>query len=161
MSRLTGGRQMTKVLVIHGPNLNLLGSRETDVYGTTTLDEIDAAIREEASRIGCSATCVQHNWEGAIVEEIHRARGRYDALVINPGAYTHSSYAVRDAIAAVDLPAVEVHLTNIFAREEFRSRSITAAAVNGVICGLGPKGYVQAVRAAVDLVGQGSRSNDT
>jgi 3-dehydroquinate dehydratase II len=136
-----------RVLVVHGPNLNLLGEREPAVYGSTTLEEIDAAIQREAEKLGISARCVQLNGEGAIIDALHAARKECDAVVINPGAYSHYSYAVRDAIAAIGIPAIEVHLTNVAARESFRHSSVTAAACRGVVSGLGPAGYLLALRA--------------
>jgi 3-dehydroquinate dehydratase-2 len=135
------------VLVIHGPNLNLLGTREPDIYGATTLADIDARLAGEAEMLGIAVRCVQHNSEGAIVDELHAARGTVDAVVINPGAYTHYAYAIRDAIAAIGLPVVEVHLTNVHAREPFRATSVVAAVCRGTIAGFGVESYVLALRA--------------
>lgn len=135
------------VLVIHGPNLNLLGTREPEVYGATTLAELDAYVAREAQTLGISVRCVQHNSEGAIVDELHAARGTVDAVVINPGAYTHYAYAIRDAIAAIELPVVEVHLSNVHARESFRATSVVAAVCRGSIAGFGIESYVLALRA--------------
>ncbi len=135
------------MLVIHGPNLNLLGTREPGTYGERTLADVDAVIEREAARLGVSVGCVQHNSEGAIVDELHRARTRYDAIVINPGAYTHYAYAVRDAIAAVGLPTIEVHLTNTSAREAFRATSVVTAVCRGIIAGFGADSYALALRA--------------
>ncbi len=135
------------VLVIHGPNLNLLGTREPEVYGATTLAELDAYVAREARTLGISVRCVQHNSEGAIVDELHAARGTVDAVVINPGAYTHYAYAIRDAIAAIELPVVEVHLSNVHARESFRATSVVAAVCRGSIAGFGIESYVLALRA--------------
>ncbi len=135
------------VLVIHGPNLNLLGTREPEVYGTLTLADIDARLQEEAHALGCTVRSVQHNSEGAIVDELHAARGAVDAIAINPGAYTHYAYAIRDAIAAIGLPVVEVHMTNVHARESFRSTSVVAAVCRGSISGFGIESYVLALRA--------------
>ncbi len=129
------------VLVIHGPNLNLLGTREPEVYGTLTLADIDARLQEEARALGCSVRSVQHNSEGAIVDELHAARGKVDAIAINPGAYTHYAYAIRDAIAAIGLPVVEVHMTNVHARESFRAVSVVAAVCRGTIAGFGIESY--------------------
>ena len=140
-------RRGVNVLVIHGPNLNLLGTREPGTYGDRTLAEIDARIEREAALLGTSVRCVQHNSEGAIVDELHRARADYDAIVINPGAYTHYAYAIRDAIAAIGLPAIEVHLTNTSAREPFRATSVVAAVCRGTIAGFGVDSYVLALRA--------------
>ncbi len=133
------------VLVIHGPNLNLLGTREPDVYGTRTLAEIDDEIRARAATLGAEVRTVQHSAEGDIIDTIHSARRWADGIVINPAAYTHSSIAIRDAIAAVGLPAVEVHLSNIRAREPFRRRSVVSGVVDGVISGLGAFGYLAAL----------------
>jgi 3-dehydroquinate dehydratase-2 len=135
------------VLVIHGPNLNLLGTREPNIYGATTLAEIDARLALEAADLGATVRCVQHNSEGAIIEEIHAARGLYDAILLNAGAYTHYAYAIRDAIAAVDVPTVEVHLSNTQAREPFRALSVIAPVCRGSIAGFGPNSYVLALRA--------------
>lgn len=138
-----------KILVIHGPNLNLLGTRETNVYGTTTLAEIDERIRGLAAELGIAAETVQSNSEGEIVTSIQSRQ--YDVLIINPAAYTHTSIAIRDAIAAVGKPAIEVHLSNIHRREEFRRTSYVAAVATGQISGLGPEGYLLAVRAAREI----------
>lgn len=136
-----------KILVIHGPNLQLLGKREPDVYGSKTLKEINAEIRKRAKSLGATATIVQSNSEGDIVDRIGTAMGEYDALVINPGAYTHTSVAIRDAIAGAGITAVEVHLSNTAAREEFRHRSLTAPVCKGIIAGFGPIGYLLAIEA--------------
>jgi 3-dehydroquinate dehydratase-2 len=140
-----------RVLVVHGPNLNLLGEREPALYGSTRLDEIDAAIGAEATRLGITTRCVQFNGEGAIIDALHGARTECDGVVINPGAYAHYSYAIRDAIAAIGIPAIEVHLTNVAARETFRRSSVTAAACRGVVSGLGPVGYLLALRALAEM----------
>jgi 3-dehydroquinate dehydratase-2 len=136
-----------KILVIHGPNLQLLGKREPEVYGSKTLKEINADIRKRAKSLGATATIVQSNSEGDIVDKIGAAMGKYDALVINPGAYTHTSIAIRDAIAGAGITAVEVHLSNTAAREEFRHRSLTAPVCKGIIAGFGALGYLLAVDA--------------
>lgn len=137
-----------KVLVINGPNLNLLGTREKDVYGTGTLSEIAAAVNNEAQLLGLDADFIQTNHEGEIIDKIHESRGRYDMIIINPGAYTHYSIAIRDAIKAVELPCIEVHLSNIYAREEFRSKSVIAPVCTGQISGFGMNSYIVALRAA-------------
>ncbi len=142
-----------RVLVLHGPNLNLLGERQPDVYGTETLAEIDAAIAAGSRELGIEVRCEQHNGEGRIIEALHAARGAYDGVVINPGAYAHYSYAIADAIAAIALPVIEVHLTNVAGREPFRRRSVTASACRGTLSGLGAAGYLLAIRA---LAGIGS-----
>ncbi len=143
---------MGKILVIHGPNLNLLGRREEAVYGTVTLDEINAMIEDEAAAYGLDAEFYQSNHEGEIVDRIQAATGTVDCIIINPAAFTHYSIAVRDALAAVKIPAVEVHLSNIHAREEFRHMSVTAPVAVGQIMGFGPQSYVLAVRAAVEII---------
>lgn len=141
-----------RVLVLHGPNLNLLGLREPEVYGTKTLEELDSLIGAAANDAGIELRCEQYNGEGAIVEALHRARTEYDGVVINPGAYAHYSYAIRDAIAAIGVPVIEVHLSNIAARETFRRTSVTAAACRGAISGFGAGSYVLALRALGDIL---------
>lgn len=140
-----------KILVINGPNLNLLGIREKDVYGTDTLSEIAAAVNHEAQLLGLDVDFIQTNHEGEMIDKIHEARGIYDLLIINPGAYTHYSIAIRDAIKAVELPCIEVHLSNIHAREEFRSKSVIAPVCTGQISGFGANSYIVALRAAILL----------
>jgi 3-dehydroquinate dehydratase-2 len=141
-----------RVLVVHGPNLNLLGTRDPAIYGTTTLAEIDAMLVARAAARGADVECVQSNLEGALVDAIQGARGRCAAIVINPGGYTHTSVAIRDAIEAVGLPTIEVHLSNLHAREEFRQRSVTAARCVGQICGFGARSYGLGLDAALDIV---------
>ena len=134
-----------KFLVINGPNLNLLGSREPGIYGTSGYAQLCQMIQEKAAQHGSTAACFQSNSEGAIIDAIHGAVGNVDAIVINPGAYTHYSYAILDALKAVEVPAIEVHISNIHQREEFRHRSVTAAGCVGQICGLGLYGYLAAM----------------
>jgi len=143
---------MKKVLVIHGPNLNLLGQRQVEVYGSITLEGINQLLSGLARELKVEIETVQLNSEGEIVESIHNAKDRFNAIVINPGAYTHYSVAVRDAIASVGLPAVEVHLSNIYAREEFRHQSVIAGVAAGQISGFGPQSYLLGLRAAVALL---------
>jgi 3-dehydroquinate dehydratase-2 len=139
-----------KILVIHGPNLNLLGTRAPEVYGTQTLDEVNAAIAAQAAKADCTVTFFQSNHEGDIIDRIHEllaptSANRHDALVINPGAYTHYSIAIRDAIEAVGVPAIEVHLSDIAAREEFRRTSVIAPVCTTQISGKGLGSYLEAV----------------
>ena len=136
-----------KILVIHGPNLNLLGAREPEVYGSATLEEINGRLRAYAADKGIEVRTFQSNHEGAIIDAIHQAVGWADGLVINPGAYTHYSYAIRDAIAAVGLPAVEVHLSNVQAREDFRRLSVISPVCLGRIAGFGWQSYVLGLEA--------------
>ena len=141
-----------KIRVLHGPNLNLLGSRETDVYGSVTLAEIDAEIARHAQTLGVNVEISQYNSEGELVEAIQQAGVSADAVVINPGAYTHYSIAIRDAVAAVKIPAVEVHLSNIHAREKFRQESVIAPVCVGQISGFGPQSYLLGLDAAKRVV---------
>jgi 3-dehydroquinate dehydratase-2 len=137
----------TPILVLNGPNLNMLGKREPGVYGARTLPEIEADTRAAGERLGMTVDFRQSNHEGVLIDWIHEAFGRFAALVINPGAYTHTSVALHDAIRAVGLPTVEVHLSNVFAREEFRHHSYISPVAAGVICGFGPLGYALALEA--------------
>lgn len=140
-----------RILVIHGPNLNLLGTREPDVYGTATLAQIDSEIEAAASALGAHVRTMQSNHEGAIIDALHAARGEFDRIVINPGAFTHYSYAIADAIAGIGIPAIEVHLSNIYAREAFRRTSVIAPVCAGSIAGFGTQSYLLALRAATEL----------
>ena len=130
-----------KFLIINGPNLNLLGRREPGIYGQENYDSLCADLREFAAARGSTAECFQSNHEGAIIDAIHAADGVYDAIVMNPGAFTHYSYAILDALKAVSVPCIEVHISNVHQREEFRHRSVTAPACVGQITGLGLYGY--------------------
>lgn len=143
---------MSRVLVIHGPNLNLLGRREIEVYGSLTLDEINKTIRKEAADCGLEIECFQSNHEGEIVDKIQETTGTFECIIINPAAYTHYSIAIRDALAAVPAPSIEVHLSNIHNREDFRHKSVTAPVAQGQIAGFGPDSYLLAVRAASNLI---------
>ena len=140
-----------RVLVIHGPNLNLLGERQPEVYGRQTLAELNDFIATSARDLGVDVECVQHNSEGAIIDAIHGARSTHDAIVINPGAYSHYSYAIADAIASIGLPVVEAHLSNIAGRETHRRTSVTAAACAGSVSGFGFRSYVLALRAVAQI----------
>ena len=139
-----------KILVINGPNLNLLGTRESDIYGTMTLEDINTAIQALAKELNVEVTISQSNHEGDIVDLIHNSKD-YAALVINPAAYTHTSVAIRDAIAAVEIPAVEIHLSNIYKREEFRHKSLISPVAHGQVSGFGPESYLLGLRAAVSI----------
>ncbi len=142
---------MTTVLLLNGPNLDLLGKRDPGVYGSSTLADIELSARRVGSELGVAVETAQTNSEGGMVDEIHRA-GALDGLIINPGAYGHYSYAIRDAIEAISVPCIEVHISNIHAREEFRHTSVISPVVNGVICGLGVHGYELALRALAALI---------
>ena len=135
-----------RIAVLNGPNLNLLGTREPSLYGTTTLPEIEARLRDVARELRIEVECAQHNGEGALVDAIQGLRGRADAAIINAGAYSPTSLAIRDAFAAVNVPFVEVHLTNISAREPERRHSTLASGARAVLCGFGPMGYELALR---------------
>ena len=134
-----------KFLILNGPNLNLLGQREPGVYGTMSYESLCQLVRGHAAAHGSTAECIQSNHEGALIDAIHAAQGVYDAIVFNPGAFTHYSYALHDALKAVSVPCVEVHISNVHQREEFRHKSVTAPACVGQICGLGFKGYLLAM----------------
>lgn len=151
-SRAGGGGPLS-ILVLHGPNLNLLGTREPGVYGTTTLREIDRSLAKTAATAGVKVTCRQSNLEGELVGLVQKAAGRHAGIVINPAGYTHTSVVLRDAIAAVGLPTVEVHLTNVDAREEFRRTSLVAPVCLGRVSGFGPAGYRAALLLLVEHLG--------
>ncbi|RJX25580.1 MAG: type II 3-dehydroquinate dehydratase [Dethiobacter sp.] len=138
-------------LVLHGPNLNLLGSREIEIYGNLSLEELNGLLHTEAERLGVKLECYQSNSEGDLLDHIHGAVGKNQGIIINPGAFTHYSIALRDALAGVNIPAVEVHLSNIYAREEFRRRSVIAPVVRGQISGFGPQSYFLALRALCEI----------
>ena len=139
------------VLVIHGPNLNLLGTREPEVYGSQTLADIDKMLTDEAKGLGITIKTMQSNSEGALIDAIHAAAKWAHAIIINPGAYTHTSIALRDAIAGVSVPTIEVHLSNVHAREEFRKHSYITPVAVGLVCGFGAESYRLALHAAKSL----------
>lgn len=143
-------KEMLRIRVLHGPNLNLLGSREPSIYGTLSLGALDSAITKLAKELAVEVDLRQSNNEGDLVTWIQEARTEYDGIIINPAAYTHTSIAIRDAIAAVGLPTVEVHLSNVYQREEFRHQSYIAGVAIGQISGLGPAGYLLALRGLHD-----------
>lgn len=143
---------MKRFLVINGVNLNMLGIREPGIYGTNTLDGLEKQIAAKAEKLGVEVEFFQSNYEGAICERIQQALGVFDGIIINPGAFTHYSYAIRDALGSVKLPAIEVHISNIHKREEFRHYSVTVPECIGQICGLGFKGYELALEALCDEV---------
>ena len=140
---------MAKILVIHGPNLDLLGTREVEVYGKVTLEEINGSLKKLAKKKGASLEIMQSNHEGEIVSAIGGARNKFDAVLINPAAYTHTSVAIRDAISASELPVVEVHLSNIYAREEFRHTSLVAPVAVGQVSGFGMQSYLLGLEAII------------
>ena len=144
------------VLVLNGPNLNLLGSREPDVYGTTTLADIQAELTDLAAQSGVAVRFVQSNHEGALIDAVQEARATTHGLIINPGAYTHTSIALRDALAAYPQPIMEVHLSNVHKREAFRQHSHVSPLASGIIVGLGPMGYRLALLALLELLGKAS-----
>ena len=143
---------MAKILLINGPNLNLLGTREPELYGATTLKEIEGQLKTEADALGHSLDTVQSNAEADLVNRVHAAAGTIDFILINPGAFTHSSIALRDALLGVDIPFIEIHISNIHAREEFRRKSYFSDVAAGVIAGLGPQGYSLGLQAAHKLL---------
>ena len=138
---------MPSILVLNGPNLNLLGTRQPEVYGSVTLDMVEQACSTHAQTLGFAAACLQSNHEGALIDAIHAAKGVHQGIIINAGAYTHTSIALMDALISVEIPAVEVHLSNIHAREAFRHTSYIAKAALGQICGFGAQGYLMALDA--------------
>lgn len=142
-----------KILVLNGPNLNLLGMREPGIYGTETYDTVCGRIVKKAAALGMEAECRQSNSEGGLIDLLHGAIGVYDGVILNAGAYTHTSYAIRDAIAAIRLPVIEVHLSNIHAREEFRHTSVIAAECCGQIAGFGANSYILALYGMKEIVG--------
>jgi len=147
-----GMEALPRVLVLHGPNLNMLGQREPQIYGHTTLADINAMLLSLGRELGVEIETFQSNHEGELVSTIQSARGKYAALLINGGAYTHTSIAILDALLAVDMPIVEVHLSNLYKREDFRHHSYIARAAVGQICGFGAESYLLGLRAAVSII---------
>ncbi len=143
---------MLKLLVINGPNLNMLGVRKKEIYGTMSLEQINQEISKEAVSLSVEVYFYQSNIEGELVTKIQQALNVYSGIIINPGAYSHYSIAIRDALEAVELPCIEVHISNIYTREEFRHKSVIAPVCTGQICGLGYKGYILALKGVVDYL---------
>jgi 3-dehydroquinate dehydratase II len=143
---------MPRILLIHGPNLNLLGKREPTIYGNSSLEEINKSMEQVAAESGVELRVFQSNSEGGLIDAIHDAANWADGIVINPGAYGHYSYAIRDALAAVNLPTIEVHLSNVYAREEFRYKSVISPVVVGSICGLGWRSYLCGIQSLIGLL---------
>ncbi|HHW46393.1 MAG TPA: type II 3-dehydroquinate dehydratase [Clostridiales bacterium] len=149
---------MYKILVINGPNMNMLGTREKGIYGSQTLDEINQSISTYASSMRIKCDFYQSNSEGDIIDQIHRVKDEYDGCIINAGAYTHYSYAIHDAIKAVGKPFIEVHMSNVYSREEFRHKSVIAPACKGVIAGFGRNSYLLGISALYDLIKQNEKN---
>ena len=150
---MPGAAAIRRVLVLNGPNLDMLGRRDTAMYGTSSLGDIEAALVTLGVGLGVEVCCRQSNHEGVLIDEVHRAEGSFDGVVINPGALAHYSYALRDAVESVSIPCVEVHISNIHARESFRHTSVTAPVMQGVICGCGTTGYELGLRAVLARLG--------
>ena len=143
-----------KFLVLHGPNLNLLGTREPEVYGSMTMEDINSKLVEQGRGLGVDIRCQQSNSEGALIDILHEARAWADGVIFNPGGYTHTSVALRDAISSISIPVVEVHLSNVYAREEFRHKSLLSAVCKGKITGFGWHSYALGLQALVDILSE-------
>ncbi|GAB4400016.1 MAG: type II 3-dehydroquinate dehydratase [Anaerolineales bacterium] len=141
-----------KIFILHGPNLNLLGTREPEVYGSMTLDDINEKMIALGKELGADVTCRQSNYEGALIDALHDARTWAAGVVFNPGGYTHTSVALRDAISAIQIPVIEVHLSNVYAREEFRHKSLISAVCKGKVTGFGWRSYELGLRGLIDLL---------
>jgi 3-dehydroquinate dehydratase-2 len=144
---------MMKILVLHGPNLNLLGTREPEIYGSMTLEDINHKLIELGKELGAQVRCLQSNQEGALIDALHDARMWANGVIFNPGGYTHTSVALRDAITAIGIPVIEVHLSNVYAREDFRHQSLISAVCKGKVLGLGWRSYTLGLRALVETLG--------
>ncbi len=154
-SAVEGGAM--KILILHGPNLNLLGTREPEVYGTMTLEDINSKLIELGRELGVEVKCQQSNHEGALIDALHEARAWADGVIFNPGAYTHTSIALRDAISAIQIPVIEVHLSNVYAREEFRHRSMISGVCRGKVVGFGWRSYALGLRGLVEVLKDAGR----
>ena len=143
---------MNKIIIINGPNLNLLGNREDNIYGTESLDDIELKCQKKGKDLKLEIDFFQSNNEGEIINKIHEVDKSYDGLIINPAAFTHSSIAILDSLRAISKPKIEVHLSNIYSREEYRKKSITSEAVDGLICGFGGKSYILGIEAIAKLI---------
>ena len=146
---------MTAILVLHGPNLNLLGQREPEIYGSLSLDAINTRLVDLGRELNVEVRCIQSNHEGGLIDALHEARNWANGVILNPGGYTHTSVALRDAVAAIGLPVVETHLSNVYAREDFRHKSLVSAVCRGIVVGFGWRSYTLAFRVLVEILAEG------